>query len=61
MVIPKSRNIVYAPVAIGDDLIAVVEFRHSRANESTTFTDDDVQQAKTIAKHLAIFMSRISE
>jgi hypothetical protein len=60
-IVPKPRNIVYVPVAIGDDLIAVVEFRHSRTNDSTMFSDEDVQHAKTIAKHLAIFMSRIAE
>jgi hypothetical protein len=61
IIIPKSRNIVYAPVMIGDDLIAVLEFRHSRTNDATTFSDEDVHQAKTIAKHLAIFMTRIAE
>jgi hypothetical protein len=57
----KMRNIIYAPVAKGEELIAVVEFRHSRANDSTTFSDDDVEKAKIIAKHVAIFINRIVE
>ncbi|GKY93077.1 hypothetical protein MPSEU_000276000 [Mayamaea pseudoterrestris] len=59
-IVSSSGNIVYVPVAVDNDLIAVVEFRHNRTNDATTFSEEDILQAKTIAKHLAIFMTRIA-
>jgi hypothetical protein len=56
----KQHHILYAPIIHNENLTAVVEFRHNRESPSG-FTDKDVIIAKQMARHIAIFMNRITE
>lgn len=73
------RDFLCVPISDGEDLLAVIEFRHNHlaaaspsstspaaatsgsANESGTFSENDVRTAKVMARHIAIFMNRIVE
>jgi len=72
-VLSSGGNYLCVPIADGDDLLAVIEFRHNRSSASAaasssssssdagTFSKNDVRIAKVMARHIAIFMNRIVE
>jgi len=73
-ILSDNRHFLCVPIMDGDDVLAVIELRHSRPSPSTRpkrrgarstdsggFSEHDVRTAKVMARHVAIFMNRIVE
>lgn len=54
-------QVMYVPVISvdGSNLLAVIEFRNKKSSAGT-FTEEDEQTAKIMARHVAIFMQHLS-
>lgn len=55
----RGDNILYVPVVKGEDMEAVLEFRRERLS-GESFSPEEERAAKTLARHMAIFMDRLS-
>jgi hypothetical protein len=54
----RGDNVMYVPVIKGDDMEAVLEFRRKKVS-GESFSLEEERAARTLARHMAIFMDRL--
>lgn len=55
----RGDHVLFVPVVKGEDMEAVLEFRRDRQS-GESFSPEEERAAKTLARHMAIFMNRLS-
>jgi hypothetical protein len=65
VMVEGNGHTLYAPIVVGNELVAVVEFRQKiqgqqEGQSCVGFTDEDVKKAKVMARHIGIFMARLT-